>query len=202
MAERLVGALDGPVWDGPSPRAWKARVHRAVVRADQHAAHRRRARALQQRHVRTWAEADGIAVLQVRADATHISLIEQVLSDLAHQLPEADPDTGEVVTAAQRKVDALTDLCRAVRDQAPLPQVPVRRVHDLGLVLHTDTLFDDGPRKTSLGQLRGLGTPTPLDAASARDLAHQQLQQASWASWASWATAAPCRCSSSTTPTP
>jgi hypothetical protein len=174
VADRLLAGLTGPVWDGPSPRAWKARVHRAVVRADQHAAHRRRTRALQQRHVRSWAEADGIAVLQVRADATHISLIEQVLTDLAHQLPDVHPDTGEVVTIDQRRVDALTDLCRAVRDQAPLPQVPVRRVHDLGLVLHTDTLFDDGPRRESLGELRGLGAPTPLDAASARVLAEQQ----------------------------
>ncbi|MGN6611811.1 MAG: DUF222 domain-containing protein [Angustibacter sp.] len=177
VADRLVAALDGPVWDGPSPRAWKARVQRAVVRADQDAAGRRRARALRQRHVRTWAEADGIAVLQVRADATHISLIEQVLTDLAAQLPEADPSTGEVATLDQRRVDALTDLCRSVRDQASLPQVPVRRVHDLGLGLHTDTLYDDGPRAASLGELRGLGTPTPLDSASARDLAVSQLRQ-------------------------
>ncbi|MGN6301179.1 MAG: DUF222 domain-containing protein [Angustibacter sp.] len=179
VATELVSALDTQVWDGPSPRAWKARVHKAVVRADQHAAHRRRQRALQQRHVRTWAETDGIAVLQVRADATHISLIEQVLTDLAAQLPDADPTTGEVVTFDQRKVDALTDLCRRIADQddtTALPSVPVRRVHDLGLVLHTDTLFDTGPRKASLGELRGLGAPTPLDATSARDLAVTQLR--------------------------
>ncbi|MGN6610628.1 MAG: DUF222 domain-containing protein, partial [Angustibacter sp.] len=179
VATQLVSALDAPVWDGPSPRAWKARVHRAVMRADQHAAHRRRQRALADRRISVWAEADGIAVLQVRADATHISLIEQVLTDLAAQLPEADPDTGEVVTLAQRKVDALTDLCRRVADHTDipdLPTVPVRRVHDLGLVLHTDTLFDTGPRRQSLGELRGLGAPTPLDATSARTLAQQQLR--------------------------
>ncbi|HEX3003286.1 MAG TPA: DUF222 domain-containing protein, partial [Angustibacter sp.] len=177
VADRLVGALDAPVWDGPSPRAWRARVHRAVVRADQHAAARRRQQALAARGVRTWAEPDGMAVLQVRADATHISRIEQVLTDLAAQRPDADPTTGEVLTLDQRKVDALTDLARRVADHHDLPAVPVRRVHDLGLVLHTDTLFDTGPRKDALGQLRGLGAPTPLDAHSARQLAHAQLEQ-------------------------
>ena len=151
-------------------------MRRAVVRADQHAAARRRRQALAARGVRTWAEPDGMAVLQVRADATHISLIEQVLTDLAKDLPAADPETGEVLTLAQRKVDALTDLARRLAHHDDLPAVPVRRVHDLGLVLHTDTLFDTGPRRQSLGELRGLGAPAPLDAASARTLAEEQLR--------------------------
>ncbi len=179
VADQLVAALDAPVWDGPSPRAWRARVQRAVVRADQHAARLRRQQALAARRISVWAEPDGIAVLQVRADATHISLIEQVLTDLATQRPDADPDTGEVTTMAQRKVDALTDLCRHIADHddtTDLPSVPVRRVHDLGLVLHTDTLFDDGPRQAPLGELRGLGAPTPLDTTSARELAVTQLR--------------------------
>jgi hypothetical protein len=57
-----------------------------------------------------------------------------------------------------------------------LPRVPVRRVHDLGLVLHADTLFGDGPAADATGQLRGLGRPAVVDPASARTLARQQLR--------------------------
>src|SRR5690606_26957003 len=35
-----------------------------------------------------------------------------------------------------------------------LPRVPVRRVHDLGLVVHADTLFGDGPRADATGEQR------------------------------------------------
>jgi hypothetical protein len=35
----------------------------------------------------------------------------------------------------------------------------VRRVHDLGVVLHADTLFGGGPAAQETGQLRGLGRP-------------------------------------------
>jgi hypothetical protein len=56
-----------------------------------------------------------------------------------------------------------------------LPRVPVRRVHDLGVVLHADTLFGDGPAAEETGQLRGLGQPGVLAPGSARDLARKQL---------------------------
>jgi hypothetical protein len=175
VSERLIAALDAPVWDGPSPRAWRQRVRRAIVRADQDAAARRRQRALAARRVSAWAQDDGMGVLQVRADALDIALIDTVLTDLAAALPGVDPTTGEVITVDQRRADACVALFRAVSDHAPLPQVPVRRVHDLGLVLHADTLYDDGPRASATAELRGLGAPTPLAASSARELARRQL---------------------------
>jgi hypothetical protein len=55
--------------------------------------------------------------------------------------------------------------------------VPVRRVHDLGLVLHADTLFNEGPAADATGQLRGLGQPAVLAPGSARQLARRQLGQ-------------------------
>jgi hypothetical protein len=101
----------------------------------------------------------------------------------------------------QRRADALIGLFRAVRDGSlgdhpgptgepnagsafgptaasgtRLPRVPVRRVHDLGLVLHADTLFSDGPAADATGQLRGLGQPAVLAPGSARTLARQQLR--------------------------
>jgi hypothetical protein len=54
--------------------------------------------------------------------------------------------------------------------------VRVRRVHDLGLVLHADTLFGDGPAAEDPAQLRGLGRPAILAPGSARTLARQQLR--------------------------
>ncbi len=177
VAAQLVAELDAPVWDGPSPRAWRARVQRAVVRADADAAARRRDQALAARRVQAWAEQDGIGVLQVRADGADIALVDQVLTDLAHARPDTDPTTGERTSLGQRRVDAFVAIFRAVHEDAPLPDVPVRRVHDLGLVLHADTLFADGPRSHATGELRGLGAPTPLAATSARHLARRQLTQ-------------------------
>jgi hypothetical protein len=55
--------------------------------------------------------------------------------------------------------------------------VAVRRVHDLGLVLHADTLFGEGPAADATGQLRGLGRPDVVDPASARTLARKQLRE-------------------------
>jgi Domain of unknown function (DUF222) len=60
-----------------------------------------------------------------------------------------------------------------------LPRVPVRRVHDLGLVLHADTLLGDGPAADEPAQLRGLGRPSVMDPASARRLARRQLSHGS-----------------------
>jgi SAM-dependent methyltransferase len=106
---------------------------------------------------------------------------------------------GQAAVVDQRRTDALIGLLRAVRDGsltdqpvigdtvtgsvaasafAPgLPRVPVRRVHDLGLVLHVDTLFGDGPAADATGQLRGLGRPDVVDPESARTLARNQLRE-------------------------
>jgi hypothetical protein len=181
-------------WDGPSPRAWRTRVERAVVRADAEAAARRRAAALAARRVRTWPDSDGIAVLQWRADATEIALADQVITDLARALPPTD-EHGVPRTMDQRRTDALSALFHAVRDRSlgqhpddatsrstptspadtALPRIPVQRVHDLGLVLHADTLFGDGSAADDTAQLRVLGPPAVLDPTSARSLARQRL---------------------------
>ncbi|MGZ4616630.1 MAG: DUF222 domain-containing protein, partial [Actinomycetes bacterium] len=49
----LPAAGAGP-WDAPSPRAWRARLERAVTAADPAAAHRRHQQALADRALRTW----------------------------------------------------------------------------------------------------------------------------------------------------
>jgi hypothetical protein len=119
-------------------------------------------------------------------------MANMVITDLAHAWPATDGD-GVRLTMDQRRTDAFIGLLRAVRDGsltepevsagsafAPgsrLPRVAVRRVHDLGLVLHADTLFGDGPAADATGQLRGLGQPHVVAPVSARTLARKQLRE-------------------------
>jgi hypothetical protein len=242
-ARRVVRAVMPPAgdapWNGLSPRSWRAHVERAVVRPDRQAAARRRAAAVAARRVRSWAEGDGTAVLQLRAELADVALADQVVTDLARAWPAVGAD-GVSLTMDQRRADALTGLFRAVRDgsladdsmavsrsivphgvvppdvvasgvvspgvaspgvvphgvvppgvaasgvvslgvvpSGVLPRVPVRRVHDLGLVLHADTLLDEGPAADEPAQLRALGQPTVVDPVSARSLARRQLAQGS-----------------------
>jgi hypothetical protein len=197
--EVLAWAGFGP-WDSLAPRTWRSEVEKAVVAADAQAAARRRAAAVAARRVRSWTEGDGSAVLAVHADESEIALADQVISDLARAWPATDSE-GVHLSMDQRRADALIGLFRAVRDRnltdqpgmspgtaagsaftpavesgTRLPRVPVRRVHDLGLVLHADTLFGDGPAADASAQLRGLGRPDVVDPESARTLARKQLR--------------------------
>jgi hypothetical protein len=196
----LAWAGDGP-WQGPAPRKWRSKVEEAVVAADAQAAASRRAAAIAARRVRSWTEGDGSAVLAVHAGKADIELADQVITDLAHSWPARDAD-GVRLTMDQRRADAFIGLLRAVRDHSVtgvpalnpgvatsagvpagsaftpgLPRVPVRRGHDLGLVLHADTLFGDGPAADATGQLRGLGRPDAIDPGSARTLARKRLRE-------------------------
>lgn len=197
--ELLEGCGTSP-WEGPSPRAWRTRVEKAVVRADPRAAARRRAAALAARRVRAWAESDGMGVLHLRADADDVALADEVITDLARSWPPVTSD-GEPLTMDQRRVDAFMSLMRGVRegslteypdgagatgasvvrpaDGQHLPRVPVRRVHDLGLVMHADTLFGDGAAAQETAVRRGLGAPSVIDPLSARRLARRHLEQCS-----------------------
>jgi hypothetical protein len=199
----LAWAGDGP-WAGLPPRQWRSEVDKAVVAADARAAARRRAAAVAARRVRSWEEGDGSAAGAGHAGKSDAEMADQVISDLARAGPATDPD-GVRLTMDQRRTDALIGLLRAVRDggladvpaletgaatgadspagsaftPAPgscLPRVAVRRVHDLGLVLHADTLFGDGPAADATGQLRGLSRPDVVDPESARTLARKQLR--------------------------
>ncbi|MGH8938315.1 MAG: DUF222 domain-containing protein, partial [Actinomycetes bacterium] len=190
----LPGAGTAP-WDGPSPRAWRARIDRAVVRADADAARRRRAQAVRQRLVRSWRLDNGTAELLINAPAEDVAMAESVINDLARKWSTHGPD-GERLTMDQRRVDSLMDVFRRIRDGRELPTLPVRREREIGLVLHADTLFGD-PRTQSArssspdpegpashaqpsaadcpGELRGLGDSVALDPVSAAELARSEL---------------------------
>jgi hypothetical protein len=178
VQDQLLAVARAAPWESVSPRSWRARVDRTVVRVDADAARRRRVEAVARRAVRSWPTADGMAELFITADAQHLAMAEQVLTDLARQRPATDAD-GVRVTMDQRRVDAFIDLFRRVRDGDGLPTVPVRREREIGLVLHVDTFFGDGPAAADPGQVRGLGATSHLDPVTTREQARQTTEQRS-----------------------
>ena len=101
-------------------------------------------------------------------------MVDRVITDLAHAWPALDRD-GNALSMDQRRVDALIDLFQRVADGDDLPWVRIRRDREVGLVLHADTLFGDGPAKNTAGQLRGLGAPSPVDPVTAAELARTEI---------------------------
>jgi hypothetical protein len=93
-----------------------------------------------------------------------------VLSDLANSRDATGPD-GDYLTMDQRRVDAFVDLFQRVRDGRDLPEVHVRRERELGLVMHADTFFGDGPAAGDAGEVRGLGQTAHVDPFTAREQA-------------------------------
>ncbi|MEP6760251.1 MAG: DUF222 domain-containing protein [Sporichthyaceae bacterium] len=165
---------DGP-WQGLSPRRWRSQIQRAVVEADIDAARRRREAVILLRAVRAWAQADGSGVLQVIGQDADIAVIDAVITDLALAWPAVDAD-GNPLSMDQRRFDALMDLFRRVAEGADLPWVRVRRDREIGLVMHADAFFGDGPGKDAPGELRGLGQPAPVDPVSAAEMARAQIE--------------------------
>lgn len=169
----LPGTGDAP-WEGPAPRNWQARIRRAVVKVDADAARRKRELALKLRAVRAWWQGDGTGVLQVVGADLDIAMADRVIADLANAWPAVTPD-GTPLGMDQRRVDSVMDLFRRVGSGEELPRVAVRREREVGIVLHADTLFVDGPAAADPGELRGLGAPVPVDPTTARETARAEI---------------------------
>ena len=95
VADQLLEVAGPAPWAGLSPRAWRARVERTVVRADAEAARRRRVAAYAARAVRSLPTIEGMAELCITADAADVAMAEQVLTDLA-QRPGGDRPGGDL----------------------------------------------------------------------------------------------------------
>jgi hypothetical protein len=164
-------AGDSP-WDGPSPRAWRVRINRAVATHAPEVVAERRARALADREVRTWAGPDGDGVLRWTGSLEEIAMADTVVAALAERRDTEDQH-GRTLTLQQRRSDAMADLLRRVRDGQQLPDAggPRSDVDRVTLVLHADTFLADGPAARAPGQLRGLGQPAFLDYLTSRRLA-------------------------------
>jgi hypothetical protein len=126
------------------------------------------------RAVRAWTLGDGTGLLQLRAADTDIVFADQLVTDLANAEPDTAPD-GTPLDMDQRRSDGLMRLFRRVREGGDLPRVHVRREREIGLVLHADTLFADGPAADAPGELRGLGSPAALDPATASEIARAEI---------------------------
>ena len=101
-----------------------------------------------------------------------------MLTDLAHAWPTTGPD-GTPLSMDQRRVDAFNDLMHRVADGDDLPWMPPRRRdREIGIVLHADTLFGDGPAANDPGEVRGLGAPAPVDPVSAAAMARTEIEPA------------------------
>jgi hypothetical protein len=174
VADQMLAVCGQAPWDGLSPRSWRDRTARTVARVDADAARRRREQEYEARAVRTRPTTAGMAELSVSADAADIAMAEQVLTDLAQARPSRDAD-GRHVTMDQRRVDAFVDLFARVRDGSDLPGVSVRRVRELGLVLHADTFFGNGPAAGDPGEVRGLTGQAVLDPVTAREQARAMV---------------------------
>jgi hypothetical protein len=177
VADEILEAAGSAPWEGLSPRAWRARIDRAVVRVDADAARRRRQEAYAARLVRSQPTIGGMAELLIAADAADVAMAEQVLTDLAHGRAATGPD-GNYLTMDQRRVDAFVDVFRRVRDGRDQPGMPVRRERELGLVMHADTFFGDGPAAADPGEIRGLGQTVVVDPVTAREQGQTMVDSA------------------------
>jgi Domain of unknown function (DUF222) len=172
VQDQLLGAAGPAPWEGLSPRAWRARIARAVIRADVAGARERAQEEHAKRLVHARATDYGMGEFLVVASVADVAMAYQVLTDLANTRPETSAD-GERVSIDQRRVDAFVEVFQRLRDGEPLPGVPVRRERELGLVVHADTFFGDGPAANDPGQERGVpGAPEPVDPLTARERAH------------------------------
>jgi hypothetical protein len=84
----------------------------------------------------------------------------------------AGSDATAAGAPAYAGADASSDASGAAATAGGKPTyagTPVGRGREIGLVLHVDTLFGDGPQARVPGELRGLGEPVPLDPSTARE---------------------------------
>lgn len=107
-------------------------------------------------------------VFEIEAGIEDITWLDRVLEDLAADRPERGAD-GRRLGGNQRKAAALFAVFEAVQKGTPPPVLTgsgTRR--ELGVVLHADTLFDQGPSAADPGEVRGHGQPIPVPASLAR----------------------------------
>ena len=152
-----------------STAATRKALHRAVLAADPHAAHKRHTLQVKKRRVALYPEPDGMATLALYAPAQTGAAVMAALD--RHAKPRTQGDERNL---DQRRADTLTHLVLASIGVQPsgtthaAPQVPAL-VH---VVVGIDTLLgsDEEP-----AQLRGIG---PITAGQARQIAYSR--NATW----------------------
>jgi len=169
----------GP-WDAAAPKAFTAMVRRAVAKVREDG--QEQVLAEVRERTGTWLQVDpanpALATWTVTGPTEQLIQLEEAIGAKVRSMT-SDELAGR--THGMAKVDliaaALTgdgsgDGCGTGSGGG------VRR--ELGVVLHADTLFGAGPATDDPGQVRGIGHPVPVTAATARVLAGQtQTRKAS-----------------------
>ncbi len=167
----------GPVgpWDGVQPPAFTARVRKAVaaVRTD----HEEKVRREVRERTGTWVQVDptnpAVATLTVTGPTAQVVGIADALETRARSMT---PDELGDRTLGMAKVDTLEAAVLGDAGGGPAGG-PSSGRRELGVVLHADTLLDDGDAKDAPGEVRGVGAPVPASAAVARVAATDLLDR-------------------------
>jgi hypothetical protein len=170
LAELPPPSLDGVVrvgpWDCLAPRAFTTMVRRVAAKVRQDDAEQVRAD-LRER-TGTWVQVDptnpAVATWTITGPTEQLVQLEETLGARVRSMT-GDELAGR--THGMAKVDLLEDALTGGRDGAA--RGGVRR--ELGVVLHADTLFGDGPAAEDPGEVRGTGHPVPVTATTARVMA-------------------------------
>jgi hypothetical protein len=171
LPQVLPGVPVGP-WDGPSPRAFTARVRKAVaeVRTDTEEQVRRELR----ERTGTWVQVDPanptIATLTVTGPTEQVAAVADTLAVGARSL---SPEELGGRTVGMAEVDLLHG---AVCDGVMTGSDGTGQ-RELGVVVHVDTLVDEGEARHAAGEVRGVGAPVPATAAAVRVAAGDLLER-------------------------
>ncbi len=173
----LPGAGDAP-WAGPPATTWRRRITRALARVPRDGDTQDALARSLAAQTRTWVQVDdrqpALATFAITAPTDDIAWLEQQVTDRALHRPAHDTG-GRPLTIGQRRVAAVFDVFEHLgggTDPDAVSTASRRRGQDreLGLVMHADTFFADGPAADDPGQVRGLGAPAAVTATTAREL--------------------------------
>lgn len=163
------GVVGGLVWDLVQVPSWRNRIVRAVARIETRS---------DPRPVVPWlgVHVDDArhATLTVTGCAADVLALRDAVEDLTDALVPAEAtglDGARLRTGERLAAGLQLALAAAVRSSglpAAGPGTTTRGRRELGVVLHVDTLLDDGPARECPGQVRGTGHPLPVPAANAR----------------------------------
>jgi hypothetical protein len=174
LAELPPVPLDGVVpvgpWDAPAPKAFTTMVRRIVakVRTDE----AEQVRAELRERTGTWLQIDplnpAIAVWTITGPTDQLVQLEETVAARVRAMT-ADELAGR--THGMAKVDLVDDALLGGLHGGTGTGGGGQVRRELGIVLHSDTLFDDGPAADDPGEVRGTGHPVPVTATTARVMA-------------------------------
>ena len=170
-AEALDGTVPVGPWDVLAPRAFTAMVKKAVaeVRTDTEEAIAAEVR----ERTGTWLEIDqanpALATWTITGPTEQLVAAEEAAAATVRGMT---PEELAGRTHGMAKVDLITDALLSGGGDGTRPVSVVRR--EVGVVLHLDTLADDGEKQDAAGEVRGTGYPVPVTAAVARVLADRR----------------------------